>query len=78
MLRARKWQRSHINHEEPGLICEIVSVSNSFVKSADYFNGKARYVCSQPYNTNQFILGRRDFTFLHRARQLLRWQRPLI
>lgn len=36
MLRARKWRRSHINHEELGLICEIVSVSNPFVKTADY------------------------------------------
>lgn len=37
MLRARKWQRSHINHEEPGIIiCKVVSVSNSFVKFANY------------------------------------------
>lgn len=67
MLRARKWQRSHINHEEPGLIiCEVVSVSNSFVKFANYNSD----TCVQMYE-EQSIHFFRDFSYLSSSREAI-------
>lgn len=69
MLRARKWQRSHINHEEPGLIiCEVVSVSNSFVKIANYNNDTWR---AKGTRNNRFIFFFRDFSHLSLSRETI-------
>lgn len=72
MLRARKWQRSHINHEDPVLIiCEVVSVSNSFVKIANYNNdtwrAKVQGTIDSVFFFFFFVI---SLTFLYQERQL--------